>query len=96
MIDESKLRLDAARAARARALLDNELLIEAFTKLETDYVAAWKLTPARDNDGRERLWQAVQIVGKIKDHLATVIENGKLAEAELKQLAERPRRFGIV
>jgi len=25
-----------------------------------------------------------------------VIENGKLAEAELKQLAERPKRFGVI
>jgi hypothetical protein len=96
MIDESNLRHDAAKAARAASLLENDLLTEAFARLEADYIAAWKLTPARDNDGRERLWQAVQIVGKVKDHLAIVIENGKLAEAQLKQLADRPKRFGLV
>ena len=37
--------------------------------------------PARDVDGRERLWQAVNIVGKVKDHLTTILNNGKLGAA---------------
>ena len=96
MIDEHQLMRDVSKAKRAKQLLENELLVDAFTTLEADYIAAWKLTPARDNDGRERLWQAVQVVGKVRDHLGIVIENGKLANAQLKQLAERPKRFGIV
>jgi hypothetical protein len=38
----------------------------------------------------------VQIVAKVRDHLGSVIENGKLASTQLKQLAERPKRFGMV
>jgi hypothetical protein len=41
---------------------------------------------------------AINIVGKARDHLTAVISNGKLAQAELKeiaQVAERRRRFGI-
>jgi hypothetical protein len=95
-MDDTKLAIDQSRALRAQSLMDDDLLREAFATLEADYIAAWKLTPARDGDGRERLWQAVQIVARVKDHLGCVIENGKLANAELRELAERPKRFGIL
>jgi hypothetical protein len=38
-------------------------------------------------------------IGKVRDHLASVVANGRLAEAgltELAHLAERKRRFGIL
>ena len=49
--------------------------------------------------GREKLFLAINIVGKVRDHLTSVIANGKLAQAELKELAEaaeRRKRFGIL
>jgi hypothetical protein len=58
----------------AREMEINELLIEAFERLEENYTA------------REKLFLAI-------------IANGKLAQAELKELAqtaEHRRRFGIV
>jgi hypothetical protein len=42
---------------------------------------------------------AINVVDKVRDHLSGVVTNGKLAQAELKELAqtaERRRRFGIV
>ena len=45
-MSEDKLQASISRAARAEALLKNELLQEAFTKLEDDYTAAWKTWPA--------------------------------------------------
>ena len=56
----------------------------------------WKTTPARDTEGREKLWQAVQIVGKVKSHLEAVAANGRLAERQIAEIAARPKRFGIV
>ncbi len=96
MADEIALNRAAERAARADALLRDELLQEAFATLDHDYVKAWRETAARDTDARERLWQAVQIVAKVRDHLANVVNNGKLAQRELAELAERRKRFGIV
>ncbi|WP_315750865.1 MULTISPECIES: hypothetical protein [unclassified Bradyrhizobium] len=98
MTDENILQRAAAKAARAQALLDDELLSEAFVALETGYVSAWRRTVIDDAAGREKLFLAINIVGKVRDHLASVIANGKLAQAELKELAdvaERKRRFGI-
>jgi hypothetical protein len=99
MSDESILERTAARAVRAEALLDDELLSEAFDTLEKSYIAAWRATTVDDALGREKLFLAVNIVGKVRDHLAGVVANGKLARAELKVLAEtaeRRKRFGII
>ena len=96
MTDEHKLLRDAGRASEAQSLLDNALFNEALTTLEAEYIKAWKATPLRDQEGRERVWQAVQIVGKIKDHIGSVLNDGKLAAAQLKELAdsnERKRLF---
>ena len=99
MADESQLHQATARAARAQELLDHELLSEAFEALERSYIAAWRATTIDDTAGREKLFLAINIVGKVRDHLASVVANGRLAEAELQQLAhlaERKRRFGIL
>jgi hypothetical protein len=99
MSDESSLNEAATRAMRAQELLDNELLTDAFNTLEKNYVAAWRATTIDDAAGREKLFLAINIVGKVRDHFASVVANGKLAEAELKalaQVAERKRRFGIL
>jgi hypothetical protein len=93
---ERKLDADTVRGARAQALLDNELLQEAFARLEERYIAEWRLCQFRDTDARERLWQAVNILGKVKDHLAKIVRDGKLAQREIDQLAQQRKRFGIV
>lgn len=94
--DEFALRRDMAAAAQVRALLDNEHVEDAFAELEASYIAAWKVTPARDTEGREKLWQAVQIVGRVKSHLEGIAANGRLAERQIAEITARPKRFGIV
>ena len=99
MTDENKLDQAVAKGARAEALLDNELLSEAFAGLENSYTSAWRATAIDDVAAREKLFLAINIVGKVRDHLTSVVTNGKLAQAELKdiaQVAERRRRFGIL
>ncbi len=99
MSDENRLDRAAAKGIRAQELLDNELLTEAFKGLEDDYTAAWRATTIDDVAAREKLFLAINIVGKVRDHLAATVANGKLAQAELKELAqvtERRKRFGIV
>lgn len=93
------LHADAARGARAERLLSDELIKEAFSSLSAAYTEAWRDTNYRDTDGRERLWQALQIVGKVKSHLEAVANNGKLAQRELdeiQRMGERKKIFGVV
>lgn len=99
MSDETPLDADIRRGNDATLLLANPALIEAFDKLRADYLVAWEASPARDTDGRERLWQAYQIVGKVRTHLEHVASGGRLARKqvdEVAKLGERQKRFGII
>jgi hypothetical protein len=98
-MNETQLGAAAANAQRAQDLLDNELLNEAFKGLEESYTAAWRASGIDDVAAREKLFLAINIVGKVRDHLTSIVTNGKLAQAELKELArtaERRKRFGVV
>jgi hypothetical protein len=98
MSDELKLNEDLAKAARAQALLGDELLNECFSKLEALYQSEWKITHVADVHARERLWMAVNIIGKVKDHMTKLVSNGKIAQRELDDLAGKQKRrlLGIV
>ncbi|HLH72676.1 MAG TPA: hypothetical protein VKX96_05275 [Chloroflexota bacterium] len=98
-MDETRLNEAAAKAARAQELLDNELLSEAFKGLEDSYTTAWRATSIEDVAAREKLFLAINVIGKVRDHLSSIVTNGRLAQAELQELArtaERRKRFGIV
>ena len=74
--------------------MDNELISEAFSAS-----VALHDDRRRGGPGREKLLLAINIVGKVRDHLAAAVANGKLAQTELKELAqtaERRKRFGIL
>jgi hypothetical protein len=91
-MDEDALSQAAAKAARAQSLLENELLNEAFQGLEDAYIAAWRSTTIDQTAGREKLFLAINIVGKVREHLVGVVNNGKLAAAELRSIAETAER----
>ena len=98
-MNEHHLSEAAAKGVRARQLLESDLLAAAFKGLEDSYTAAWRATTIDDVGAREKLFLAINIVGKVRDHLTAIVTNGRLAEAELRQLAEtaeRKRRFGIL
>ena len=92
MTDESKLVKEQSRGVRAQQLVNDELLTEAFTELERSYIAAWRSTTINDTAAREKLFLAINVVGKVRDHLASVVRDGKVAEAELKALAQAAER----
>jgi hypothetical protein len=79
------------RGNRAQRLLEDEMLTEAFAKLEHEYVTQWRNTEFRDQDARERLWWAARVVGKVREHLLIVAKNGQIAERELHALAGKKR-----
>lgn len=94
MDEENKALADIARAARAEALLRDELLNEAFQKLETEYYSAWRATGAAESETfkRERLWQAINLLGKIKEQIGSVVQNGKVAKAHLVAIQGKRQR----
>ena len=82
-----KLELAKSRAARAQALKNDDLLKEAFAELEREYLRAWKedFNP-RDTEARERMYHAVCVIGKVQQHLQTVIDGGKIAKQQIDDL----------
>ena len=85
---------DRSRGVRAKELLDNELVQEGLASLKAEYLKAWETSPARDAEGRERLWIMVKLVDKFRTHLEQVWDTGKLADAQLVEI-ERRKKFGI-
>ena len=85
-MSEDKLATAMSRGAQAEALLRSDLLQERFSTLEHDYIEAWKTSPARDNEGREKLFLAINVVGKVRDHLGRVAADGRLAQRNLDEL----------
>lgn len=87
-MDEIKLGQAQHRGIRAAELLENSLLQEAFQYLESEYLKAWRSTKVRETDSRERLWQAIQILGIIQEHLKLHVTNGRIAAGDLRRLSE--------
>lgn len=87
MTDQKEL--DRQRGINARLLLETPLLVEAFEETRKEYLAAWEKTPVRDHEGREKLWLMVRTLDKVRGHLLTVMEGGKLAEHDLADLQEK-------
>lgn len=79
------------RGARATALLENDLLKECFEALRADYLDTWKRTHYKEVEGRERLFLAYQIVGKVEDHLKKIAVNGRIATRDLSQIKNLTR-----
>jgi len=103
MTDEHKLIREAEAASQAKSLLENEMLREAFDTLERQYIERWRVTHIDDEKGREKLFLAVNVIAKVKQHFLTVIANGALAQQALNELAAqaereatRKKRFGII
>lgn len=85
-MDEIKLGKQRERGARAQALLDSDSLKEAFDYLHDQYLKAWRNTSGTDVQGRERLFQAVNILDKIREQLMTWAADGKIAAKDLEAL----------
>jgi hypothetical protein len=87
-----------SRGARATALLNDDLLTEAFANLEASYTEAWKTSSATKTAEREKLFVAVNVIRKVREHLLKTAANGKLAQKEIDALAaeaDRKKLMGV-
>lgn len=83
--------------SRAKEVLENEAFIEAFEAIEKEVIEQWTNSPARDQDGREKLWSYLHLLKKVRTHLVSTLETGKLAQVELQHqqsLKDRARAWG--
>jgi len=89
--DELALRQRRERGERAKRLMNDELLVEAFEAVEAYYMGAWRGSAALDVEMRERAHISVNLLDDLKRHLTRVAIEG-VAAANALQLAEEKKR----
>jgi hypothetical protein len=71
------------RGERARRLLDDPLLQEAFASVESALREAWVATADDAAAERERIWLMLKLLGRVRGHLTAALETGRLAERQM-------------
>ena len=93
MTDEQRVH----RGSRAREVLENEEFIAAFEAIEEELTQAWKTSPQRDAEGRQKLFECLTMLNKVRQTLQSTMETGKLALLELQHknptMREKAREF---
>ena len=82
--DDLKQRVTIGQGAQ-RELTNTK---EAFDTLKDEYRKAWESTKTHQTDDRERLWQAIQIVGKVEAQLQHLIDEGKISAKQIETLSK--------
>ena len=70
-------------SSRAKEVTENEAYIDAFQSIKTEIETQWQSSPARDTDGRERLWLMHSLLQKLQLTLQSTMDSGKLAQVEI-------------
>lgn len=87
MIDtELELRRTVAAAERARALIEDPLLVAAWEALDARFMLAWRNSPADKPELRERIWHHIQALAEVRAELETVLNDGLMARSALDEL----------
>tara|TARA_R110000787_G_scaffold17972_1_gene55501 strand:+ start:96 stop:392 length:297 start_codon:yes stop_codon:yes gene_type:complete len=82
--DQAQRSLEINRSSQAKQILEDKLFQESISILKKIYSEALlEKTGAKESDTREKLWIAYNVVGKVEQHLQSILETGKLAEKQL-------------
>ena len=79
------------RGERAKRLLEDPLLIEAFQAVEMKAINDW--LAATDVETREDCWRGARVVKGVRDHLASYLSDATLAEAQIEREKARRGKF---
>jgi uncharacterized pyridoxal phosphate-containing UPF0001 family protein len=77
--EQGKLQQEVSQSNKARQLLDNPLFKEALDELKKLYAESLFNTGAKEQETREKLWLAYNVVNKVEQHFI-----GKLAKKQLE------------
>lgn len=79
------------RGQRAAAFLEEGgVFREAWDEMEAAITAKWRISPARDADGRERLWTMLRVMDDLKATIQGYVDSGKVVMERI-QAEERDR-----
>ncbi len=89
MADDDKLQTAITLGAQADSLMRSEVLQKVFTDLDRGLIEAWRTLPVRDTEGREKIWQAVNILGKVREALGRISADGRHADRQVQEAIAR-------
>lgn len=75
----------ATRAAAAKRLADDPILVEAFENVRKAAIQVWQATAAENVSGRETAWLTVKVVNRIEAELQSIIDNGLIAASRVQR-----------
>ena len=82
--EQGKRQQEVSQSKKARKLLDNPLFKEALDELKKLYAESLFNTGAKEQETREKLWLAYNVVGKVEQHIKEILDTGKLAKKQLE------------
>lgn len=88
-MSEDKLQSDINRAARAKAIINDDVFQEAFRRCEREYMKEWAESDPHESRKREALYTGIQLLADVRRHLGLIMADGSLASAELKLMQEK-------
>ena len=90
-IEPTPAHVELERAGHARAAIDNPLIAEALAAWELEITEAWKQSPLRDVDAREKLRLMLEAAKHFQAHLQRTLETGQLQRLQMERqsLAQR-------
>lgn len=77
------------RGRQAQELMNSPLLAETLDAIEREVIEQWEKCPARDQEGKEALWQLFKTSKKFRAILLGYIDTGKLAAEQLKRFDKK-------
>jgi len=90
-MEQNNLYNQIQRGNRAKVLIEDPILKEAFTYLFDQYKSEIFNTNYNDHEQRQVLWMAYNMLDKIRGHLVSVMETGKLAASQLENLTRQSK-----
>lgn len=72
------------RAAHAKRLLEDPMLVEAFATIRNEAISTWEKTAARDTEAREIAWLTVKVLGRIEGVLQSAVDDGRIAASRVQ------------
>ena len=88
----SDLRREVSRGARAKAILEDEIVTEALEAFEAELRADWEGSAPDDTAGREDAYRMLRAAKAFRERLRKVIDDGSVAQAEIEAQERALRR----
>lgn len=88
-MDTDRLIVERDRGAKAKDILDSPIFQEAMDGLRSLYMQQWRSSDPSDMEGRENVYQMMNAIDLLEDHLVNVLNTGDMATVQLEDLKTR-------